>query len=85
MVKGMYTTEEAAMQLGVTSARVRQMILDGTLPAEKFGRDLLITAEAIGAAKLRKTKPGPTPKPKADKASGTDGHVNVKASKKGHK
>ncbi|HEX8773703.1 MAG TPA: helix-turn-helix domain-containing protein [Pyrinomonadaceae bacterium] len=57
----MFTTEEAAAELGVTSARVRQMIIDGTIEAEKFGRDLLITAEALQVARQRKTKPGPTP------------------------
>jgi hypothetical protein len=35
------------------------------LPASRFGRALVITAEAIEAAKRRKTAPGPTPKPKA--------------------
>lgn len=36
------TTKEAALYLGVTPARVRQLVMDGELPAEKFGRDLSI-------------------------------------------
>jgi excisionase family DNA binding protein len=36
------TTKEAAERLNVTPARVRQMVLAGQLPAEKFGRDLVI-------------------------------------------
>lgn len=37
-----YTTEEAANFLGVSSARVRQFILEDRLPSEKSGRDHLI-------------------------------------------
>jgi excisionase family DNA binding protein len=62
MSKQTYTTTEAADELGVSSARVRQMVLDGTLRAEKFGRDLVITAEALAVARKRKTSPGPAPK-----------------------
>lgn len=61
MVKDLYTTSEAAAELGVTSARVRQMILKGELAAQKFGRDLMITAKAVAEAKKRKTSPGPSP------------------------
>jgi len=41
------TSKQAAERLGVTSARVRQMVLDGTLPAEKFGRDLVIKSSDL--------------------------------------
>jgi excisionase family DNA binding protein len=61
MRKILFTTTEAASELGVTSARVRQMILKGELAAEKFGRDLMITADAVTKAKKRKTTPGPSP------------------------
>ena len=36
------TTKEAAERLGVSAARVRQLVLAGQLPAQKFGRDLVI-------------------------------------------
>ena len=36
------TTAEAAERLGITTGRVRQLVLAGKLPAEKFGRDLMI-------------------------------------------
>jgi excisionase family DNA binding protein len=62
MDKTAYTTAEAAAKLGVTPARVRQMVLAGVLEAEKFGRDLVISADAIAVAEQRKTKPGPAPK-----------------------
>ena len=37
-----YTTESAAEYLGVTAARVRQLIMEGRLKSEKYGRDHLI-------------------------------------------
>ena len=61
MAKTSFTTNEAAAVLGVTPARVRQMVLTGLLSAEKFGRDLAIPPESIEAAKQRKTTPGPIP------------------------
>jgi excisionase family DNA binding protein len=62
MSKETFTTREAAEELGVSSARVRQMILEGHLPAEKFGHVLVIRAAALDAARHRKTSPGPAPK-----------------------
>jgi len=41
MNKGL-TTREAAERLHISPARVRRLILDGRLPAQKFGRDLVI-------------------------------------------
>lgn len=43
----LYTTESAAMYLGVTPARVRQLILEERLPSEKYGRDHLISDDAL--------------------------------------
>jgi excisionase family DNA binding protein len=67
MAKALYTTSEAASELGVTAGRIRQMIIDGELTAEKLGRDLLIAAADIKKAKERKTTPGPKPKKLAAK------------------
>ena len=39
------TTTQTAELLGVNASRVRQLILAGRLPAEKWGRDWLIKRE----------------------------------------
>jgi excisionase family DNA binding protein len=48
------TTAEAARRLKITTARVRQMILAGRLPAEKFGRDLVIREVDLKLVQHRK-------------------------------
>lgn len=63
MDKKTYTTNEAAAALGISSARVRQMVIDKSLPASRFGRALVISAEAIETARQRKTSPGPMARP----------------------
>lgn len=48
VIKGYLTTKEAADQLGVSTARIRRMILDGVIVgAEKGGRDHLIPEKEI--------------------------------------
>jgi excisionase family DNA binding protein len=60
------TTREAAEKLGVSPARVRQLVLAGNLPAEKFGRDLMIKEADL---KLVEDRPmGRPPKPKSSGA-----------------
>ena len=49
------TTKETAEKLGVTTGRVRQMILAGQLHAEKFGRDLMINEADIKSVANRKS------------------------------
>jgi excisionase family DNA binding protein len=58
------TTKEAAERLGVSAARVRQLVLSGQLPAAKFGRDLVIKESDL---KLVAERPmGRPPKAKAE-------------------
>ena len=64
-----FTTGEAAEELGVSSARVRQMILAGAISAQKRGRDLLIPSAEVERAKQRPTSPGRPPKLAADVVS----------------
>lgn len=58
------TTKEAGKRLGVNASRVRQLILEGRLPATKFGRDLLIQERDL--RKVADRKPG-RPKQKGGK------------------
>ncbi|MFL6335856.1 MAG: helix-turn-helix domain-containing protein [Pyrinomonadaceae bacterium] len=66
MSKGL-TTTEAAQRLGVSAARVRRLVLDGRLPAEKFGRDLVI--DEADLATFERLKGGRPPKVSVDKAT----------------
>jgi excisionase family DNA binding protein len=49
-MKGYLTTEEAAEKLNVVSLRVRRMILDGVIKAEKVGRDNFILESEVKQA-----------------------------------
>lgn len=62
------TTEEAAARLGVTPARVRQMILSGQLPARKFAKVHMIDARDLELIKDR-PKAGRPPKAKTETGS----------------
>jgi excisionase family DNA binding protein len=61
------TTEEAAERLGVTAARVRQLILSGQLPARKFAKVNMIDARDLELVKDR-PKAGRPRKGQAEKA-----------------
>ncbi len=65
----MLTTPQAAERLNVTTARVRQFILEGRLPSQQFGRDHLINESDL--ALLAKRKVGRPPKLKDESASAT--------------
>lgn len=54
-----YTTETAAEYLGVTPARIRQLIMEGRLKSLKYGRDHLIQeVDLQGYTAGGKKKPG---------------------------
>ena len=51
------TTIEAAEKLGVSDARVRQLILDGKLKAERIGNRLLdVNSASLNALAARREK-----------------------------
>ncbi len=53
------TTTQAAKALGVNNSRVRQFILAGRLPAQKFGHIWLIHEKDLAKVADRKTgRPG---------------------------
>ena len=56
------TTTEAAALLGISTARVRQLILDGILAADKFGRQNVIAEKEIARLKGTVRKAGRPPK-----------------------
>jgi excisionase family DNA binding protein len=87
-----FTTKEAAERLGITAARVRQLVLAGQLPAEKFGRDLVIHESDLESVKDRPIGRPPGKVSTANKAatapaSGSNAALTaaVKAKKKGKK
>ena len=63
MVKDWMSTQEAAADLGVSTGRVRQLLLAGQLPGEKLGRDWLIRRSDVG--RFKALPPGRTRRPRA--------------------
>lgn len=53
-MNGYLTTKQAAERLNVVPSRIRRMILDGVIKAEKIGRDNFISEEEI--QRLEKTE-----------------------------
>lgn len=54
------TVDQAAGELGISARRVRMLIAESTLKAEKVGRDWLIRSKDLD--KVRDRKPGRPPK-----------------------
>lgn len=49
----MLTTTDAARELQITVARVKQLIAEGILPARKFGRSWMIQPRHLDQARKR--------------------------------
>lgn len=66
MMKGYLTTKDAAARLNVSTARIRQMIIEGVITnAEKAGRDNFIPESEIERLEATERKAGRPPKTKA--------------------
>jgi len=88
MSERILTTDEAAMRLEVTPARVRQMIIAGRLPAQRFGRSHMILESDLALVEGRKTGRPPKVPPATQIAAtgharaGNEGATKKKNSKK---
>jgi len=60
----LFTTYQAAETLGVHNSRIRQLILNGSLPATKLGRDWVIEEHDLNKVANRR-KPGRPKTPQA--------------------
>jgi len=69
LMNKLYTTKEAALLVGVSVRRIRQLATHGEIEHRQFGRDLIITEVGINQAKTRKTKPGPAKNTERRKAA----------------
>lgn len=58
MIQGFLTTKQAAERLNVVPSRVRRMILDGVIKAEKIGRDNFIAESEVERLEKLDRKPG---------------------------
>ncbi|MDQ3712804.1 MAG: helix-turn-helix domain-containing protein [Acidobacteriota bacterium] len=65
MSQDLLSTSEVAERLGVTSIRIRAMIRNGNLPAQKIGRDYVVKESDLEFVKDR--KPGRPSKDKSKK------------------
>ena len=58
MMKGYLTTKQTAERLNVVPSRVRRMILDCVIKAEKIGRDNFISESEVKRLESIDRKPG---------------------------
>ncbi len=57
-MKGYLTTTQTAERLSVSQTRVRQMIIEGIIKAEKVGRDNFISESEVKRLESLERKPG---------------------------
>jgi excisionase family DNA binding protein len=86
-MENLLTTEEAAARLGVTGARVRAMIRDERLPAQKFGHVHMIKEADLKLVEGRKAGRPPKVAPDVNKRATSQirGKNGASTGKKGGK
>lgn len=67
MMKGFLTTTQTAERLNISQARVRQLIIEGVIIAEKVGRDNFILESEVKRIEKLDRKAGRPKKPAAQK------------------
>jgi len=66
-MEGYFTAKQTAERLGISDARVRQMIREGVIRnAEKFGRENVIPESEVVRLELSERKPGRPAKVKGE-------------------
>jgi excisionase family DNA binding protein len=68
-MKGYLTTTQTAERLNVSQTRVRQMIIEGIIKAEKVGRDNFISESEVKRLESLERKAGRPPKAKVESGS----------------
>jgi excisionase family DNA binding protein len=63
------TTKDVAAKLGISDTRVRQIIISGKLPAQKFGNVLLIQESDLKLLENRTVGRPAKPKPEDESAT----------------
>ncbi len=66
-MKGYLTTTQTAERLKVSQTRVRQMIIEGIIKAEKVGRDNFISENEVKRLESTERKPGRPSKVESEK------------------
>jgi excisionase family DNA binding protein len=86
-MEGYITTTEAAERLGISSARIRQLVASGKLPAQKFGPVNMVKEADLDLIRNRPSagrppKPTDSPKRATGQKNASKGPSSKKRSKK---
>jgi excisionase family DNA binding protein len=77
------STQDVADRLGVTIARVQQLIWEGKLPAQKIGRTYIV--EEADLEKVKNRKRGRPPAPEKNEIAKKTGQKGVKKNANGRR